>query len=69
MKNLNESYMIHWAKFLLEAKISPMNHNFKDDIDDYFPKRIHLIYIEGLTQVVISYEIYETSLRRVVNFI
>ena len=30
--------MIHWTKFLLKTKISPMNHIFKDDLNKYFPK-------------------------------
>ena len=32
------SYMIHWAKFLLKTKISPMDLIFKDDLNKYFPK-------------------------------
>ena len=38
VKKLDVSYMIHWAKFLLETKISPMDHTFKDDLNKYFPK-------------------------------
>ena len=32
------SYMIHCAKFLLQTKISPVNHILKDNLDKYFPK-------------------------------
>ena len=34
-QKLDVSYMIHWAKFQLKTKISPVNHIFNDK---YFPK-------------------------------
>ena len=37
MKKMDVSYMIHWAKFLLKTKISPVNHIYKDDLDKHFP--------------------------------